>query len=221
MDRRRLGTVALCVGLMGLAFAAGHATATPPVVHRPVLVTAAQLVAEDSQPTLGPASAPVTVVVYSDFACAFCADLHQTDLPALRARYGDRVRFVIRPFPLAEVHPESVKAAEASLCAHQQGRYDRYATELFVRAPKLDDASLHAAARDSGLDLDAFDECLVDGLQAAAVAANVERGRGRGVRGTPTTFVAGARIEGLKPLTTYERAIDEALATPSLLKVSD
>src|SRR5260221_6782781 len=115
-----------------------------------------------ADPSLGPQSAPVTLVEYGDFACPTCKAWHQAGvLKQVRAKYGDRLRFVWRDFPI--IAPESFKAAEAGQCANDQGKFWPYHDTLYDHAPALDVSDLKAYARAVGLDAATFDRCLDSG----------------------------------------------------------
>ena len=161
-------------------------------------------------PSAGPAAAPVTIVEFSDFQCPYCARGRKT-LDEVRKAYGDQVRVVFRHFPL-EMHPEAPKAAEASACAHDQGKFWPFHDALFddPRALAVDD--LKATARKLGLDGKAFDACLDGGTKAKVVQEDMEAGRQLGVTGTPAFFVNGVMLEGALPLDEFRDVIDEELA---------
>ena len=91
---------------------------------------------ESSDPSLGRASAPVTLIEFSDFQCPFCQRVSPT-LKKVRDTYGDKVRIVWKDFPLTQIHPQAFKAAEASHCAAEQKRYWDYHDRLFANQAQM------------------------------------------------------------------------------------
>jgi protein-disulfide isomerase len=161
-------------------------------------------------PAKGPADAPVTLVEFSDFQCPFCARVIPT-LDQVTAKYGDKVRLVFRQFPL-DIHPQAPKAAEASLCANDQGKFWQMHDAMFQDQKKLAVADLKATAASIGVDQAAFDQCLDSGKYAAQVQADLKAGMLAGVSGTPAVFVNGRMLSGAQPLEAFVTAIDEELA---------
>ncbi|HYE16682.1 MAG TPA: thioredoxin domain-containing protein [Pyrinomonadaceae bacterium] len=162
------------------------------------------------QPSKGNAAAKVTVVEFTDFQCPSCAQA-QPVIERLIAEYGDRVRFVVRDFPLAQ-HADARKAAEAAEAAREQGKFWEYVPLLFRNQSALSVANLKQYATSVGLDRAKFDAALDSGKFAAQVERDLLDGQRVGVSGTPTLFVNGRRVNGI----TYEAikaAIDEALKT--------
>ncbi len=165
-------------------------------------------IAVDDQPSKGNPNARVTVVEFTDFQCPSCAQAHPI-LERLAAEYGERVRFVVRDFPLAQ-HADARKAAEAAEAAREQGKYWEYAELLFRNQSALKVENLKQYATALGLDRAKFDAALDSGKFAEKVERDLLDGQKAGVAGTPTIFINGRRAddrtyEGLKAL------LDEAL----------
>lgn len=168
-----------------------------------------QNISVDDDPAKGPATAPVTIVEFTDFECPACAAMHPVIEEVLKS-YGDKVRFVVRDFPLNR-HFNARKAAEAANAAHAQGKFFEYIALLFKNQKALDVASLKKYASEIGLDRARFDAALDRGTYAAEVKKDLEDGEMYGVGVTPTIFVNGVQLrtlsaEGLK------EAIDKAAA---------
>ena len=161
-------------------------------------------------PAKGPATAPVTIVEFSDFECPFCARVVPT-LDQVKEKYGDQVRIVFRQYPL-DMHPNAAKAAEASLCADEQGKFWEMHDAMFADQKKLAVADLKATAGTLGLDAAAFGSCLDSGKHAPRVKADMKAGTLAGVSGTPALFVNGRFLNGAVPFETIAEVIDEELA---------
>lgn len=160
-------------------------------------------------PSQGPETAPVTIVEFSDFQCPYCRRV----LPALeqiRERYPEQVRIVYRNFPLSG-HTRARPAAEASLCADEQGQFWPYHDKLFENSRTLGDEDLKRYAGEVGLDVAAFEQCYGEKRFAAQVESDIQAGRAAGVSGTPAFFVNGVMISGAKPAETFYEAIDSEL----------
>jgi protein-disulfide isomerase len=172
-------------------------------------------ISADDDPSRGAADAPVTVVEFTDFQCPACRAIHPV-LDELLKSYGNRVRFVVRDFPLTQ-HEQSRKAAEAADAANAQGKFFEYATVLFKNQEALDVASLKKYAAALGLDMTRFNAALDGGTYAAEVQKDVEDGTEYGINSTPTIFVNGVRQRDLTPeglRAGLERALLRAGKTP-------
>ena len=166
------------------------------------------------RPSLGPASAPVTLVVFSDFQCPYCKAFSAT-LKQLTEKYGDKVRLVFRQFPLTAIHPEAQKAAEASLCAAGQKKFWEMHDLFFQNQSYLKTPELKNRADTLGLDAAAFNACLDGGKSAALVHEDVVAGFRAGIEGTPASFVNGRFIGGTVPLEELSALIDDELTRKS------
>ena len=168
-----------------------------------------QAISTDDDPVRGDASAPVTIVEFTDFQCPSCAAMLPV-LDEVLKSYGSKLRLVVRDFPLA-MHANARKAAEAANAAHAQGKFFEYTALLFKRQDALDVPSLKKYATEIGLDRARFDQALDSGKYSAEVKHDVDDGQIYGVGSTPTIFVNGKMLrtlgsEGLRA------AIDQALA---------
>jgi protein-disulfide isomerase len=137
---------------------------------------------------LGPEHAPVTVVEYGDFECSYCKQATGT-IKLMLARFGDRVRFAFRPFPLEEVHPHAMRAAEAGECAAGQGRFWQMHDLLFEKQQHLELRQLFEYARMLDLDMARFGAEMDEQIYLQRVRRHQRSGDASGVRATPTFFV--------------------------------
>ncbi|HEV2803081.1 MAG TPA: thioredoxin domain-containing protein [Pyrinomonadaceae bacterium] len=172
-------------------------------------------VATDDQPAKGNPAAPVTIVEFSDFQCPSCAAMQPT-LERLVAEYGDRLRLVVRDYPL-EQHQFAAKAAEAAEAARAQGKYWEYAALLFTNQQALSVDKLKEYATRVGLDRQKFDAALDSGQMADKVQRDLMDAIRLGVSGTPTFFING-RVANERSYEGLKAAIDKALAEKAAKK---
>jgi len=166
-------------------------------------------VATDGKPSLGPDSAPVTIVEFSDFQCPYCRQSQDT-LKRLMAAYEGKVKLVFRDFPLRNIHPQAQKAAEAAQCAAEQQKFWPYHDKLFAAA-SLQPDELKKFAQELGLKLEQFTACLDSNKHAAAIDADIQAGRNVGVNATPTFFVNGYLLSGAATYERFKELVDAAL----------
>lgn len=161
-------------------------------------------------PVFGPAGASVEIVEFSDFQCPFCQQLTAT-LEQLKTEYGGDIKLVFKDYPLPN-HAQAFKAAEAGLCAHEQGKFWELHDTMFSRQDELrvDDLKRHAG--DLGLDQTAFATCLDSGRFAAQVTADLTAGQQYGVASTPTVFINGRAVTGAAPFEVFDEIIRDELA---------
>jgi protein-disulfide isomerase len=171
-----------------------------------------QAISADDDPSRGLATALVTVVEFTDFQCPSCAAMHPVLEEVLKS-YGNKVRFVVRDFPLA-MHAHARKAAEAANAAHAQGKFFEYAALLFKRQDALDVPSLKKYASELGLDRVRFDAALDSGTFAGEVRKDIVDGEMYGIDSTPTIFVNGILLNTLGA-DDLRAAIDRALRATS------
>jgi protein-disulfide isomerase len=143
----------------------------------------------------GPADAPVSLVEYGDYECPYCGQAAAI-VAAVRSRLGPRLRFAYRHFPLAEIHPHALRAAEAAEAAGAQGRFWPMHDTLFANQAALEDVDLVRYAAALELDVSRFMDELAAGTWTERVREDFTSGVRSGVNGTPTFFVNGLRHDG-------------------------
>ena len=152
-------------------------------------------IATHDQPTKGGKSAAVTLVEFTDFQCPTCARM-QPVIERLLSEYGERVRLVIRDFPLSQ-HTHAFKAAEAAEAAREQGKYWEYTSLLLSNQKGLDVDRLKTYASQLGLDRQRFDGALESGKFRGRIESDIEDGVRVGLNGTPSVFANGIPVEDL------------------------
>ncbi len=160
------------------------------------------------RPALGGATAPVTIIVFSDFQCPKCATAHAS-LDAIAKEYGTKVRIIARNYPL-EQHAMAYKAAVAAEAAFEQGKYWEYANLLFAHQKDLSPEKLKQLATEAGLDRAKFDAAIESGRFASVVDKDLVEGTRVGVQGTPALYVNGRAIADDSPAG-LKTVIDAAL----------
>lgn len=160
----------------------------------------------------GNQNAAVTVIEYSDFECPFCLRFQST-IEQIYNEYKDKALFVYRHFPLRSLHPEAQKAAEASECAAEQGKFWEMHDKIFAAnaAQNMSVEQWKKEATALGLNASKFNDCLDSGKFASKVAQQQAGGQAAGVQGTPTTFVNGQLVNGAVPYEQVKAVIDQAL----------
>lgn len=151
--------------------------------------------------SLGQASAPIQVDEFSDFQCPVCGNFARRILPQIEEKYikTGKIKFVYNHF--AFIGDESTRAAEASECASDQGKFWEYADTLFnsqagENQGAFSDANLEGFAQKLGLDMNQYKACMADRRHLAKVQQSSTYAQSHGVTGTPTLFVNGVMVNG-------------------------
>lgn len=144
-------------------------------------------------PTQGAPDAPVTIVEFSDFECAYCSQLSPI-MNQLLAVFDNKLKVVFRHFPLS-VHRHAQKAHEAAECAGAQGKFWEYRDLLFENFDKLEKEDLIAYAQKLDLDLEKFKQDLDSGKFADRVHQDIREGRRLRVHSTPSLFINAKSIK--------------------------
>jgi protein-disulfide isomerase len=203
-----------------MGFAIGFAVATalwrfgplavPPIVTAPAAEAAvpglppARMIAVSGRPTRGPADAPITIVEFTDYECGYCRRHFEHTYPLIQAAYGDRIRYVIKNFPLTSIHPNALRAAEAAECAFDQDRFWEYHDRLFRANGNLRVEDLKSYARELGMDGERFDQCLDSESKRGIVESDFREAVALGLRGTPAFFINGRSVYGAQPMEVFE-----------------
>lgn len=178
----------------------------------------------EGEPAKGSPGARLTIVEVSDYHCPFCQRHMQTTQPQLDTEYvrPGKVRYVFVDYPIAQLHPDALKAHEAAMCAGEQGRYWEMHQQLFAR-PTRDTAELVSQAVAAGADRARFRSCLDAGKYRATIQQSVARMGQLGIDGTPT-FLIGATpppgsplkvarvIRGAQPFQVFKSTLDQMLS---------
>jgi protein-disulfide isomerase len=160
-------------------------------------------------PVRGNAKAPVTIVLFSDFQCPFCARVGPTLEEAQRV-YGDKVRVVWKHQPLT-FHPNALPAAKAAEAAREQGKFWPMHDRLFAAQRELSPETYERIAKDLGLDLHRFQESVRAAKGLSRIEEDQRLAARVGAQGTPTMFVNGEKVEGAVPFATLKSVIDRKL----------
>jgi protein-disulfide isomerase len=166
-----------------------------PVVDAPVETT--------DDPQFGNLNAPLVIVEFADFGCPWSRE-ESFIIRELATKYADRVSYIYRDFPLDDLHPDARLAAEAGECAAELGNFWAFHDKLYQNQQNLSYDDLIGYAREVGLPEDAFVTCVDEGRYAAEVQQDFIDGVRAGVRGTPTFFLNGRRVEGAIPRDIFE-----------------
>lgn len=179
----------------------------------------------EGAPFLGDADAPVTLMEFSDYQCPFCSRHYRDVMPALVEEYvkTGKLKYVMRENPIQSIHSHAMSAAQAALCANEQGKYWDMHNIMFQNQRELADENLQAYAATIGLDTTSFGDCFESKKYANVIDQDLRAGRDIGIRGTPG-FVVGLTdpndpnkanftefLNGAKPLADFKAAIDGLL----------
>jgi len=164
----------------------------------------------DDDPSVGPVDARVTIVEFSDFQCPFCQRAHPV-INQILARYKEDIRFIYRDFPVASIHPDAQRAAEAGGCAHEQGKFWKLHDLLFQNQDDLSEKSVSDLAVQAGVNAVLFNECMRSGKFTSEVLQDIQEGTRLGVLGTPTFFINGNIVPGALSYETFAELVEYEL----------
>lgn len=170
---------------------------------------------------LGKSDAPLVMLEYTDYQCPFCNRFHTTTFPELKKQYIDtgKIRFISRSYPLS-FHPHAMKAAQAVLCAGDQGKFWQLKDALMTNSAKMSPELITSQARDAGLDMGAFQTCMDSGKHDAEIKDGIAAAEAIGINGTPSfvlgrmngDYLEGFKIVGAQPFAAFDAVAKELLA---------
>ena len=201
---------AIAVISSGETFAEAEPTAAPRRAPDPV-----EIDLEDAAITYGNPEAPVVIVEYTDYQCPFCARHSAQTMPSiLNSMVADGlVYYVIKDFPLDQLHPDARAASVAARCAGEQGFYPEMHDTLFLNQNQWGNLGdgiggyFASIASGIGMDSSAFEACFESGRYDEVIQANLDEGLGFGVNGTPAFFIDGYPVSGAQPIELFEYAV--------------
>ncbi len=177
-------------------------------------------VAVGKLPILGNANAKVTIVEFSDFQCPFCKRYFDDAGKQVQEKYINtgKAKLAYRHYPLTTIHPNAQKAAEASECANEQGKFWEYHDLLFGQQETWSPqsatdvlTSFTDLSGQAGLDTTKFRACLDSQKYKKNVDDDAAAGTTAQVDGTPAFFVNGNRITGAQPFSEFQKVIEQEL----------
>lgn len=159
---------------------------------------------------VGNEKAPVTLMEWGEYESEECAKANEVVKQVLE-KYGDKIRFQFRHFPLTKIHQRSLKASESAVAAGQTGKFWEMHNILFANRRNLGTTSLKLYSREAGISDKNFLDNLVNGTYGWQVQDDIKEGMEKGVKEPPTFFVNDEMVT-LKPtLENLSKAIDNAL----------
>ncbi len=197
----------------------GLAGAAPPAPRPepPLGSSAANVPLRSDDPVRGPAAAKVTIAVFSDFQCPFCARVEPT-LRELEKTFPGSVRVAWKHLPLPpSMHPQARPAAEAAEAARAQGKFWQMHDKLFENQRSLSPDAYETAAREIGLDVGAFKRAVAASAGGARIDEDMKLAASVGANATPTLFVNCRRIEGAYPFDRIKPIVEEEVRNADAL----
>lgn len=175
-------------------------------------------------PVVGKASAPITVIEFTDYECPLCVEYFENAYQEIRRKYilPGLVKYEIRHFPLSTTHPHAELAAEAALCAEKQNAFEKMHDFLFANTSEWSGSSdpavfFRSYAASSGINVALFSTCLSSREMRTAVDRDKADAANAGINGAPVFWVNAPDgsvrlINGAYPFTRYQTVFDTFLS---------
>ena len=171
--------------------------------------------------SLGRSDAPVTILEFNDLQCPFCSRFQTGAFPEIKKQFIDtgKVRLIVRDMPLEELHPQAMRAAIATRCAGEQGKYWEIVEQLMAHNISLSPQSVDQLVLAAGVDAARYSSCMESTRHFDAIQEQIASGRAIGINGTPSFVVgrtvgdtlSGVKLIGALPFSAFETAILRAL----------
>jgi protein-disulfide isomerase len=164
----------------------------------------------DNAPVMGPETAAVTIVEFSDFQCPFCKRVGPT-LKKIKDEYGDQVRIAFKHQPL-DIHPKAPAAHAAAEAAHRQGKFWEMHDLIFENQREMSPEKYVEYATQLGLDVERFKIDVASDEIKARISEDKLAAAKLSASGTPTFYINGLLLSGAKPFEAFKVVIDKELA---------
>lgn len=182
------------------------------VINTATKIDEAKLISQSADdPSLGNPNAKARLIEFANFDCPYS----YATFPGLREalqKYAGKIYFVYKDFPLTDVNPNSLPAANAAACAGEQGKFWQMHDKLFINHKNLTDEDFKNYSRQIGLDTVKFNSCYDSSKYLSEIEKDFNEGVELGVTATPTFFLNGYKIQGNVPKEILFQLIEKALA---------
>jgi len=162
-------------------------------------------------PFFGNASSSIVIVEFVDYKCPNCLVVHPT-IRSLLSKYGNKIKFIVRQFPIESLHSGTGKLSQLALCANKQGNFWGMHDVLFANqtiiSAQLTDDEIKNLSLSAGVDYTKLSQCLKNSETAIAVNKDYADGYQYGILGTPTFFVNGNKLEGVVDFDSWVKIIE-------------
>lgn len=177
----------------------------------------------NGSPVKGFANAPVTIVEFSDFQCPYCAKSVAV-ISQLEKKYGGKVKFVFKHYPLERIHPAARSAAKASMAAGEQGKFWEYHDALMAKQSEwgrgVGSIYYPRYAKQLGISEEKFKKDMKTPAYEKKINSDIALGKKLGVQSTPTFFVNGVLVRGARDVNYFSQVIDLLLAEKNKTKTN-
>lgn len=160
-------------------------------------------------PVFGAKNAKIIILFFVDFQCPFCREAYP-GFKKVMEKYAPAVKFVFKNLPLAEIHADAMNVANAAACAAEQGKFWQYYDGLFA-IERFGEQDLSRLSQAVGLEPKMFGACYEGKKFQTRIDHDMVDAAALDVRGTPTYFVNGVKLEGVIDSATWDKVILEFL----------